>query len=188
MAESTLPRTPNRISRRQFLEKAAQAGLGLASLAVLSACGAPRASSGTEVAPGSAAPQGDAARISMIGWGSPLEKENVDKGLKLFQERNPDISVEWFHTPNADYPTKLKTKLAGGTPPDVFWANNVLDYVARDQVMDVTDRITQDPVLGKADYFLQPQESERSTLNGKWYGVGSCWVVPHLYYNVNGNT
>ncbi len=120
----------------------------------------------------------------MLGWGSPLEKENVDKGLKIFQEQNPDISVEWLHTPQ-DYPTKLQTMLAGGTPPDVFWANNTLDYVARNVVLDITDYMQADPVLSKPDYFIQPQEEERSTWNGKWYGIGSCWVLPHLYYNAD---
>src|SRR3712207_6955668 len=31
----------------------------------------------------------------------------------------------------------------------------------------------------------QPMEQERATLEGKWYGIGSCWVVPHLYYNAD---
>ncbi|HSH80878.1 MAG TPA: sugar ABC transporter substrate-binding protein, partial [Herpetosiphonaceae bacterium] len=121
---------------------------------------------------------------SMLGWGSPLEKQNVDTGLKQFQAQNQGITVEWLHTPQ-DYPTKLKTMLAGGNPPDVFWANNVWDYVARDTVLEITDLLKQDPNLSKPDYFLQPQEQDRASLNGKWYGIGSCWVVPHLYYNAD---
>ena len=184
MSKPTSPRTHGRISRREFLEKAAQTGLGLASLAVLSACGASTSPSSNETAPGAAAPQGDAVSISMLGWGSPLEKENVEKGLQLFQERNPGITVEWLHTPQ-DYATKLQTMLAGGTPPDVFWANNLLDYVARDVVLDITSYLQADPVLSKPDYFIQPQEQQRTTYNDKWYGIGSCWVLPHLYYNAD---
>jgi multiple sugar transport system substrate-binding protein len=120
----------------------------------------------------------------MMGWGSPLEKENVDKGLQLFQSRNPDIKVTWLHTPE-DYETKLKTALGGGTPPDVFWSGNMADYAVRGVLLDVTDRLKQDPVIGKADYFLEPQETERTTLNGKRYGIGSCWVMHHLYYNID---
>ena len=120
----------------------------------------------------------------MMGWGSPLEKENVDKGLQLFQSKNPDIKVTWLHTPE-DYETKLKTALGGGTPPDVFWSSNMADYAARGVLLDITDRLKQDPVIGKADYFLEPQETERTTLNGKRYGIGSCWVMHHLYYNVD---
>ncbi len=173
------------MSRRQMLRLAATT----AGMTALAACGAsPAATEGGgatgEVSPGAAAPQGDAVSINMLGWGSPLEKENVEKGLQLFQERNPGITVEWLHTPQ-DYSTKLQTMLAGGTAPDVFWANNMLDYVARDVVLDITSYLQADPVLSKPDYFIQPQEQERSTYNGKWYGIGSCWVLPHLYYNAD---
>ena len=80
---------------------------------------------------------------------------------------------------------KLSTSLAGGTPPDVFWATNMRDYVARGVLLDVTSYVQADPVLGAPDYFLQPQETDRATVNGKWYGIGSCWVAPHLYYNAD---
>jgi multiple sugar transport system substrate-binding protein len=174
------------MSRREMLKLAAGAAGAGTMASILAACGAapataPAGSTGGAAAP---APQAGVATISMIGWGSPLEKENVDKGLQLFQSQNPDVKVEWIHTPQ-DYATKLQTMLAGGTPPDLLWANAILDYVARDVILDVTDRIKADPVLGKADYFIEPQETERSTWNGRWYGIGSCWVLPHLYYNVD---
>ena len=51
--------------------------------------------------------------------------------------------------------------------------------------MDITDKLKADPVLGAPDYFLQPQETERATVNGKWFGIGSCWVAPHIYYNAD---
>jgi multiple sugar transport system substrate-binding protein len=86
----------------------------------------------------------------MMGWGSPLEKENVETGLKAFEEANPDIEVEWIHVPD-DYATKLKTSLAGGSPPDVFWTGNPADFASRGLLVDVTDFIAADPVLGAPD-------------------------------------
>jgi multiple sugar transport system substrate-binding protein len=59
------------------------------------------------------------------------------------------------------------------------------DYAARGVLLDVTSYIQADPVLGAPDYFMQPQETDRATVNGKWYGIGSCWVAPHLYYNAD---
>ncbi len=73
--------------------------------------------------------------------------------------------------------------LAERHAPDVFWGGNMADYVSRGVVMDITDRVKSDPVLSKADYFIQPQEESRATINGKWYGIGSCWVIHHLYDN-----
>lgn len=171
------------ISRRSFLTR--MVGLG-AGAALLAACGGASNSGGSAPQSGgdTAAPAqtGGTVTISMMGWGSILEKDNVQAGLNLFEERNPGIKVNWMHTPE-EYETKLKTMLAGGTPPDVFWTGNMADYVARDVVLDITDRVKNDPEIGKPDYFIQPQEEERAVINGKWYGIGSCWVMPHIYYN-----
>jgi multiple sugar transport system substrate-binding protein len=186
---STMPRR-ERLSRRDFLRRAGQMSLGAAGLSLLAACGgtpvAPATGGAATAAPAAPAQGGTAeVTISMMGWGSLLEKENVQKGLDLFQSQNPNIKVNWLHTPNEEYETKLKTMLAGGTPPDVFWGSNMADYVSRGVVMDITERVKNDPVIGKADYFIQPQEESRATINGKWYGIGSCWVVHHLYYNAD---
>jgi multiple sugar transport system substrate-binding protein len=187
---SSTPLRP-RMDRRTFLRQASYLGLGAAGASLLAACGqTPAAPGGEPAASGATAPAapasgGSVTTISMMGWGSLLEKENVQKGLDLFQSKNPDIKVNWLHTPNEEYETKLKTMLAGGTPPDVFWGSNMADYVSRGVVMDITERVKSDPVLGKADYFIQPQEESRAMINGKWYGIGSCWVIHHLYYNAD---
>jgi multiple sugar transport system substrate-binding protein len=162
-------------SRRELLTDATKTGVGAAGLALLgrSVAGAGAVSAAQEQ-----------VQISMMGWGSPLEKANVEAGLQAFQEQNPEITVEWIHVPD-DYATKLKTTLAGGTPPDVYWLTNPRDYIARGVVMDVTSQIESDAVLGAPDYFIQPQEEVRCTVNNQWYGIGSCWVLTHLYYNVD---
>ncbi len=171
------------LSRRELLRLAAGAAGATAFGSLLAACGGTQSPAG---AGGGAAPgqQGGQGTISMLGWGSVLEKENVDRALKVFESQNAGIKVAWLHTPNTDYPTKLKTMLAGGTPPDVFWANNMLDYVARNVALDISERVKQHAAIGAPNYFLEPQESERTTWKGQWYGIGSCWVAPHLYYNV----
>ena len=51
--------------------------------------------------------------------------------------------------------------------------------------MDITGRKEADPVVGAPGYFIEPQETERCTRDGKWYGFGSCWVAPHIYYNAD---
>jgi len=177
----------SRLSRRQFLTHTGRLALGVAATSLLAGCGS-NAGGGASTpgasptSPSGGTSQGGTTTISMMGWGSPLEKQNVQKGLDMFQQQHPDIKVKWIHVPQ-DYFTKLKTALAGGTPPDVFWTGNLADYVSRGVVMDITSYVEQDPVIGKPDYFLQPQEKERSTINGKWFGIGSCWVIHHLYYN-----
>lgn len=157
-------------TRRTLLQKSALFGAGAAGAAALG---------GQFAVPAVAQ---DAVEISMMGWGSPLEQQNVESGLQVFQDANPNITVEWIHVPD-QYDTKVKTAIAGGTAPDVFWATNLQDFVALGAVKDITADLTADPILGAPDYFLQPQETDRATVNGKWFGIGSCWVAPHIYYN-----
>ena len=98
-------------SRRIFIGGAAALGAGAAGLA---------ATPGAMVRPANAQ---DSVEISMMGWGSPLEKENVDKGMQSFESQNPGITVDWQHVPvAADQQLALKTAIAGGTAPDVFWS------------------------------------------------------------------
>src|SRR5437667_12458388 len=136
--------TRSRLTRRDFLRRAGQLGLGAAGLSLLAACGgSPAAPAGgaATAAPAAPAQSGNAqVTISMMGWGSILEKENVQKGLDLFQSKNPDIKVNWLHTPE-DYDTKLKTMLAVRTPPAAFGGSNTADYVSRGVVMDLSDRV-----------------------------------------------
>lgn len=76
---------------------------------------------------------------------------------------------------------------AAGTPPDTAFIYNTLfqQYAKDGLLMDITNQLKADPVLGANDYFIEPQESERCTRDGKWYGIGSCWVAPHIYYNAD---
>ncbi|GDX71135.1 hypothetical protein LBMAG38_22260 [Chloroflexota bacterium] len=123
--------------------------------------------------------------LQKMAWGSALEKESIEKGIALFHEQQPKIRVEYLHQPDA-YDDKLQALLAAGTAPDVFKVagNLYADYIAVNALMDVTDRVLKDSVIGKPDYFLQPFERERSTFNGKWYGVGSTAQERLLFYNV----
>ena len=125
-------------------------------------------------------------KISFMGWGGTEEDEGVRAAIEKFQEENPGIEVTWMHTPDA-YVEKLMVNIAAGTPPDSAFINDfIFQEFARDGLLlDITGMLKADPVLGSEDYFTQPQEAERSTRNGKWYGIGSTWVAPHTYYNAD---
>ncbi|MEO8391758.1 MAG: sugar ABC transporter substrate-binding protein [Chloroflexota bacterium] len=159
-----------KFSRRDFL-KAAAAGAAIAptlSIPGLRAFGAPAAQ--------------DVVNLRMMAWGSPLEKANIETGLAAFMAENPSITVEYIHTPDR-YDEILQTMIAGDTAPDVFKVGNPYpDLAVRNALMDITDRVKSDPVLGAPDYFF-PFEEERSSLDGKWYGIGSTFQWRLIYYN-----
>lgn len=172
------------LSRRTFLQSAALVMGG----GVLAACGAPAApapaATGGEA--GAAAPASEVTTISFMGWGGVGEDEGVKSAIAVFEEETPDIKVTWLHTPE-NYAEKFMANVAAGTPPDTaFIGSDVFRTYIRDGLLlDISDYLELDPLLGAEDYFIQPQESERSTVDGRWYGIGSCWVAPHIYYNAD---
>ncbi len=172
------------LSRRAFL-KIAGVSFGVAALAACAPAAAPQPGAETS-AGGEAAPAGEVTEISFMGWGNPGEDEGVRNAIAKFEEEQPDIKVTWLHTPD-QYAQKFLALVAAGTPPDTAFigSGDFRTYVRDDLLLDITDYIQADPLIGSEGYFIEPQETDRCTQDGRWYGIGSCWVAPHIYYNAD---
>jgi len=172
------------MSRRDFLKLAGVAG----GAGVLAACQSTEPE--TDVPTGEmeevseAPPEPEDVEITFIGWGGTEEDEGVQASIEVFEAENPHIKVTWMHTPD-NYNEKVMAMVASGAPPDTgFITNgNFQGYVNDGLLLDISGPLKADPVVGAKDYFIDPQETERCTRDGKWYGIGSCWVAPHIYYN-----
>lgn len=164
-------------SRREFLYilSATSAVLATTSLA---GCAVPTAQPET----GGAAAD-DVVTLRKMAWGSPLEKENIESGLATFMEENPGIEVEYIHTPER-YMEKLQTMLASGDAPDVYKIGGAFypDLAVKGTLLNISDLVKSDDVLGDPGYFF-PFEEVRSTVDGRWYGIGSTFQWRLLYYN-----
>ena len=125
-------------------------------------------------------------KISFMGWGGTEEDEGVRAAVTVFEGAEPNIKVTWLHTPE-NYAEKLLAMVAAGTPPDTaFIASDMFaTYAHEGMLLDISDMLKADPVVGAPDYFIEPQETERCTYRGHWYGIGSCWVAPHIYLNAD---
>jgi multiple sugar transport system substrate-binding protein len=190
-----------KISRREFVRMAGLTATG----AFLAACTVAPPPAVEPAAAGDTAASGDAATnaeeagepssapaadeivmVSFSGWGGTEEDEGVRAAMKVFEEQNPNIKMEWIHIPDPGaYNERVLSMVAAGTPPDTgFVQSDIFTTFARDGVlMDITELVQGDQVIGKEDYFIEPQETQRCSYNGSWYGIGSCWVAPHVYYN-----
>lgn len=172
------------MSRRDFLKAASI----ISGAGILAAC-APQAAPAAEK-PAEEVKEAPAAKevvtITFTGWGGTEEDQGVKDAVKYFEEQNPDMKVSWIQIPE-NYAEKTMAMVAAGTPPDTAFIYNTLfqQYAKDGLLMDITNQIKSDAVLGKPDYFIEPQETERCTRDGKWYGIGSCWVAPHIYYNID---
>jgi multiple sugar transport system substrate-binding protein len=120
--------------------------------------------------------------LDFMGWeASPLETEAVKKGLALFMEQNPNITVNYQPVPGAQYPQKLLTMLAGNAAPDVFFlgATEYRSFQERDVLLDLTAQFELDMSL--SDFITS--SADIMSIDGKIFGVSSCTVSPVLYYN-----
>jgi len=173
------------LSRRDFIKIASLTS----GAAILAACApATTATQAPKVAdtalPAATPPPAEAVTITFTGWGGTEEDEGVKSAVKYFQEQTPDIKINWIQIPE-NYAEKTMAMVAAGTPPDTaFIYNTLFQGYARDGLLlDITNNLKADPVVGVPGYFIEPQETFRCTREGKWYGIGSCWVAPHIYYN-----
>ena len=162
------------LSRRNFLKMMGMTGASLA------------ASSGLNPFLMRALAQ-DATQISFGGWGGVAEDEGVQAAIEVFMAENPNIAVDWRHIPDAgEFGRILLTDIAAGTAPDAAFilSDQYETLRANGALLDITDLISNDPLLGQEDYFIQPQETFRCADDeGRWHGIGSTWVAHHIYYN-----
>lgn len=173
--------TTHRMSRRTFLVLSGVTS-GVALLAACAPPGAPAAGGSTTAA----APAGERVEVTFMGWGGTEEDEGVRAAITQFESEQDAVKVTWLHTPE-NYAEKFLANIAAGTPPDTaFIQGDAYRTFIRDNVLlDITDKIQADELVGAENYFIEPQESERCTQDGKWYGIGSCWVAPHIYFNAD---
>ncbi len=173
------------VNRRDFLKIAGLAsGAGMLAACAPAATEAPPEAVEEEVVDTPAA--AEVVTITFTGWGGTEEDQGVKDAVAAFEAENPDMKVTWIQIPE-NYAEKTMAMTAAGTPPDTaFIYNTLIQQYAKDGLLlDITSRKEADPVIGAPNYFIEPQETERCTRDGKWFGFGSCWVAPHVYYNAD---
>lgn len=174
------------MSRREFLSLAGAAG----SAALLAACAPPATpepeEEETPAAEEVATEAAPAEVVTIEFLGEPGTAELREEEKEKFETENPNI--EWVQVEQPEVVSRLEqllTLVAAGTPPDCARVESDVyrTFCNYELLLAITENIKADPELSKPDYWIQPQESNRCVYEGEWYGVGSCWVAPHFYYN-----
>lgn len=91
-----------------------------------------------------------------------------------FQQKYPNIKLQFDAVPTKDYETLLKARLASGDV-DIYVGANVRDENSRKQLTDLTGQ----PFL--ADYY--PDALKAMQWEGKQYGLPLCTVAVNVFYN-----
>lgn len=126
--------------------------------------------------------------IQFAGWGDPTEKEVFTKLIKAFEDKNPEIKVDYLHIPSSDYVGKMNTILAGGNAPDVFYVpdGDFGRWVSQDLLYSIGD-LVDNSGIDLSDMWASGLNRYR--YDGASNGQGALYALPKdigptvLYYN-----
>ncbi len=171
---------PNRqrVTRRSVLARLGSGAAVLAAAAAATTAAKPTtAAAATAAQPTTPA----AATRTLTFWGH--EDHPLDPAVAGFQQRFPDVKMDWQHL--GDWLTKFKATLASGQGvPDLVWleATDVQNFGSQGVLMDVTDRLT--PIKGQ---FSPGKIAEVFIVKNQQYvampgdiGLVGLWYRPDL--------
>jgi multiple sugar transport system substrate-binding protein len=99
-----------------------------------------------------------------------------------FERANPDIHVQLRWTPEPQYQTKLKTLIAAGQPPDLFWCSDVWVAYLQPFLYDLTPLVQRDAEQYQLD-DIYPAIRQACQWSGRYYFLPRFFNVSLLYYN-----
>ncbi|MGC8870344.1 MAG: ABC transporter substrate-binding protein, partial [Brevinematia bacterium] len=129
---------------------------------------------------------GGGNKLVFMYWGSPEEKEVVLNYINQFTNQNPNVEIEGIHVDSLSFGQKLKTMIAGGTPPDVFYLD-IEDFsglASRGELLQLDDFVNKDAQeVNVSDFFEAPFNEFK--YKGKLYGIAKDFTTLVLYYNID---
>ena len=116
--------------------------------------------------------------IKFSSWGSQSEVEIIKSVISDFEEKNPDIKIDFIHIPQ-NYFQKIHLLFASGLEPDVLFINNrqIQLYINANLLTDLT------PYFNKADDIFFSEALDCFKGNGKIYAIPRDISNLVLYYN-----
>jgi multiple sugar transport system substrate-binding protein len=122
----------------------------------------------------------DGAEITFSGWGDETEQQIYRDSIARFEEICPDVTVNYEPIP-ADFQTKLKAQMAGGTAPDVFYVDDQLmtAFAASGQLLALDDFMAA-AGAGRGNFI--PSLLTIFTYEGQTYGLPKDWGTLGLVY------
>ena len=122
----------------------------------------------------------DGATITFSGWGDETEQQIYRDSIERFKEVCPNVTVNYEPIP-ADFQTKLKAQMAGGTAPDVFYVDDQLmtAFGESGQLLALDGYMAAAGV--SRDDFI-PSLLTIFTLDGATYGLPKDWGTLGLVY------
>ncbi len=122
----------------------------------------------------------EGASIVFSGWGDQTEQQIYKDAIVRFNKIYPDVTVDYQPIP-ADFQTKLKAMMAGGTAPDVFYVDDQLitAFGTTGQLLQLDSYMAE---AGQARSDFIESLLTVFTIDGKTYGLPKDWGTLGLVY------
>lgn len=153
-----MKKTANTPISRRLVLGAAMVAAGL----TISACGGGGATS-------SGSGSGGNVELNFVFWGDANRAKMTEAALRIFEKKNPGITVKTEYQDSAPYADKLATRFAGGNPPDVLAMANrsLLEYAQRGTLADLKS-------FPELNLDKVPETTlSRGEVDGKLYGLAT---------------
>ncbi|MCI0394968.1 MAG: sugar ABC transporter substrate-binding protein [Chloroflexi bacterium] len=124
-------------------------------------------------------PSGEPIHLSFVGWGGPEEQEVFQQLVETFNANNPDIVIEYTPMPD-DYVTKLKTMVAGGTPPDIAYIpdGDFSFFVTAGGLVSLQEFVDTSEVIDPDNIWPSALGRYRYDAETKTIGSGDIYALP----------
>jgi multiple sugar transport system permease protein len=131
-------------------------------------------------------------RLTVLHWGDQSEDKIVDTLVTEYQRQHPRVQITRING-GADYDSKLKTMMAAGTPPDLFYLQpeSLADLASMKLIAPIDDRFAKEPASWKDDFFpiiidgFKYDTHTQRVGSGHLYGLPKDFTTAGFYVNVD---
>src|SRR5688572_4081843 len=122
--------------------------------------------------------------LTVMHWGDQSEDQLVARLLDRYERENPRVQIIRINPGNSDYRYKIKTMMAAGTPPDVFYLPPDLlpELATLKLVRPIDDYVAKDIAAGNKavydDFFPILIEGCRYDVGSGQVGRGPLYGLP----------
>ena len=128
--------------------------------------------------------------LTVLHWGDPSESQIVDDLVHRFEASHPQVRIIRINA-GSDFTNKLKTMMAGGTAPDVFYLRpDMLPQLAEDRLISPLDEyFAKEPAAWRQDFWpilLDAMHYDPTTGvlgKGNLYGLPKDFTTAVFYVN-----
>ena len=116
--------------------------------------------------------------LTILFWGDADEARIVDTVARAYERSHPRVSVRQIHADYGNYGAKLKTMMAAGTPPDLFYLlpEDLAEFADAKLIRPVTPMLDRASPPWFGDFY--PQLLDAFRYDGSTVGGGPLYGLP----------